>query len=342
MTIKRDKTPTIKDIAAKAGVSIGTVSRVLNKKEIVSEKTRKKVEQVVKELGYIPNEMARSLLRNKSKTIALIMPDLSNPFYAELFQGVEDIMSSEGYYVFVCDTSYKMENEHRYIKEMIGRGVDGMIFLSLYYCGEEIFNLVNNNVAAVAVQTYSNNMGMDLVTTDVENPSMEAYGHLIKLGHKKIAYVCIDKTRSVSRINPYLSALREAGIPLREEYIIDGYSTDTLGYMATEKLLELHDPPTAIQFINDYTALGAYNVIYNKGLRIPDDLSVIGYDDIKISKFLNPPLTTISQPIREMGRTAGEMLIKSINGDPNRIKREIRLPGKLIIRNSTASPKESV
>ena len=329
------KAQTIRDIAAKAGVAVCTVSRVLNNSDLVSKKTRKKVEKAIAECNYIPNEMARSLQRQKSKTIALIIPDLSNPFYAELFFGVEEVMSSEGYYIFVCNTKYLEENEHRYIKEMLAKGIDGLIFMSLYYCGDEIFDLVRKNVASVAVQTYVKDM--DLILTDTSRVVTEACNHLFELGHTKIAFICLDRAITADRLNAYISAHQAAGIAVREEYIIDGYTADTLGYMAVEKLLSLPEPPSAIQCINDYTAMGVYSALLELGLKIPEDISVIGYDDIKIAKILNPPLTTISQPILEMGRTAGEMLLQQIKRD--QIAREVHLPSRLIIRDSTSVPR---
>jgi len=280
--------------------------------------------------------MARSLLRSKSRTIALIIPDLSNPFFAELFFGIEEAMSREGYYVFVCNTNYRKENEHRYIKEMIGRGVDGMVFMRLYHCDEEIINLVQSNVSAVAVQTQIK--GVDLVRTDVSRAGIEACKHLFERKHRKIGYVCLNKNRTVERLAAYMTAHEEAGVPVREEYIVDGFTPDSLGYLATKRLLELPDPPTAIQFFNDYTALGAYNAILERGLRIPRDISVIGYDDINIARLLSPPLTTVAQPIQELGRRAGEMLLSSIDSGLHQAAEEIHLSANLVVRGSTGVP----
>jgi len=333
---EQNKPMTIKDIAAEAGVSICTVSRVLNKSDLVGKKTKKKVERVIEENGYIPNEMARSLLRKKSRTIALLIPDLSNPFYAELFFGIEEVMSSEGYYVYVCNTNYKMENERRYIKELIGRGIDGMIFMSLYYCGEDIFDFVRKNVSAVAVQTKVRDM--DLIVTDVQETGAEAIRHLFELGHRKIGYICFDKKTNVERLHSYLISHKEAGVPVKDEYVIDGYTPDTLGYMAAKRLLSLPEPPTAIQAFNDYTALGVYQAVIEAGLNIPKDISIVSYDDIKIAGLLNPPLTTVNQPIQEMGRTAGDLLLKNISRGAEHLPKEIHLPSKFVIRSSTAPP----
>lgn len=333
---KQGKATTIKDIAARANVSMGTVSRVLNKSDLVSRSTKKKVERIAEELGYIPNEMARSLLRNKSHTIALIAPDLTNPFFVELFRGIEEVMSREGYYIFVCNTKYEKENEHRYTMEMIGRGVDGIIFTSLYHHNEALFNLVKKNVSAVTVQTRIEDI--NCILANVTEAGIEACMHLFELGHRKIGYVCLDRNQTVDRLSAYLRAHERAGVAVREEYIVDGYPLDSLGHMAAKQLLELPDPPTAIQFYNDYTALGAYNAILDKGLRIPEDISVVGYDDIPIAKLLSPPLTTVAQPILDIGRSAGETLLNMIKHESSQLAREVWLPTKLVIRDSTAKP----
>ena len=336
--INADKKITIKDIAKKAGVAVCTVSRVLNDNDNVSKKTRKKVENIINEYNFIPNETARNMHKKNTGTVALIIPDLANPFYTELFCGIEEVMKEEGYYIFVCNTGYEHENEHKYIKEMIGRGVDGMIFMSLYHCGEEIFSIVREKIQAVSIQTEVENI--NTIMTDDFEILRQSMKHLIELGHKKIAFMCYSIAANRDRYRGYIKMLEESGIEVQNEYIVEDKFEKIDGYSAAKHLLGLGEPPTAIQTLNDSMAFGAYFAAMEKGIKIPDDLSIVGIDDILSARIFNPPLTTVRQPIREIGRSAGEILLKNIKSPNSRLAQKIWLPTQLMIRSSTAPPKK--
>ncbi len=327
------------DIAQRVGVSLCTVSRVINNHPAVSKKTRRKVEKAIEEMHYIPNENARTLLRRKSKTIGFIVPDISNPYYAELFQGTQDIMSKAGYSIFLANTGYEENNENASLREMLGRGVDGLILMSFYHVTDETTRLLRNNSNIVAIQT--NIPDLNLVETSDDVGEATAIEHLIALGHRKIAFVCLDVKSLRKRYKGYFSTLEKHGIPLRNDYVVEGFTPNTLGYEATKSLLALPDPPTAIAYINDYTACGAYIAVRENGLRIPQDISLVGFDDLQIAQLLDPPLTTIHQPIREMGRSAAQMLLNNME-DNGGSRKTILLPTELIVRGSTASPRKTV
>lgn len=334
------KVLTIKDIAKEAGVSICTISRVLNDSELVAKKTRKKVKKIIDDLNFIPNEMARGLLKRSSKSIALIIPDISNPFFSEMFYGIEDFVNKKGYSIFLCNTDYSHEKEKFYIKEMVGKGVDGIIIISTFFTDTELIESIMKNVRVVTVQTQI--LGIDGVITTDDQGTVEAIEYLIKLGHTKIAYVCLDIDSCRGRYEAYIKTLKQHNIPVKPEYFVEGYLTGNLGYLGTNQLLNLPDPPTAIQVLNDYTAFGCYKAIMERGLKIPSDISVVGFDDISMAKLLNPALTTVSQPIYAMGESAADLLLKNIIDGPKEIRREVLLPTEFIVRDSAAPPKNQV
>lgn len=333
----KDQNITIKDIAQIADVSISTVSRVLNDSDLVGKKTKKRVQKIIQEYDFIPNNMARGLLKKTSKAIALIIPDISNPYFAELFHGVEDGVNPHGYSIFLCNSNYSHKKESDYIKEMAERRVDGLIIVSAYINDRGIIHNLNKKMRIVTVQTQIE--GIDGVQTNVEQGTMDSIEYLIKLGHSKIAFICLDTKENDKRYKAYMRALEQNDISVRQEYIYEGHMRGNVGYEAAKYLLELPDPPTAVQTFNDYIAFGVYTATMEKGLKIPEDLSVVGFDDVAVGKLLNPPLTTVSQPIYTMGEVAADLLFKNIIDGPKPVPREVILPTKLQIRGSASHPK---
>lgn len=333
---------TITDVAKNAGVSVSTVSRVINGSTLVGKKTKVKVQKIIDEMNYIPNEMARGLIKRTSRTAALIIPDISNPFFTELIHGVEDVLNAQGYSMILCNSNFDHKKEKAYIMEMAERRVNGLIIISVFMQDSDLINRLNKTaMRIVAIQT--NIEGIDRVNTNDYKGMTEAIEHLIGLGHRKIAYLCMD-TRVETRLNAYKDALKRHDIPFEKDYIVEydfgkGLKTN-LGYSMTKKLLELPEPPTAIQALNDHIAFGAYMAVLEKGLEIPKDISIVGFDNVNMAKLLNPALTTVSQPIYELGEAGGELLIKSIINGPDHIQKEIVLPTQLIIRKSTDVPRK--
>jgi LacI family transcriptional regulator len=341
MTRRKDESSqsiTVVDIAKKAGVSITTVSRVTNNSNLVGKKTRNKVQKVIAEMNYIPNQMARGLSARRSKTIALIIPDISNPFFPELIHGVEDVVNKQGYSMFLCNSNFNHEKEKSYINEMAERRVDGVIIISAFLQDKSLIKRLNETTMRI-VTIQSQIEGIDCIKTTDYNGMTEAIEHLIGLGHRKIAFICIDLCGCKNRYSAYTDVLTRNGISVNEEYVVENCkessSKQNAGYLMTKRLLELTNPPTAIQTLNDYLAFGAYMAVVEKGLRIPEDISIVGYDDVTMARQVNPALTTVSQPAYAMGEAGGELLIKNISDGLNLICKEIVLPTKLIIRGST-------
>ncbi|HEY8362023.1 MAG TPA: LacI family DNA-binding transcriptional regulator [Tissierellaceae bacterium] len=329
---------TIKDIAKLANVSIATVSRVINNKPGgVSEETRKRILELVKELGYQPNAIARSLVTKKTKTIGLIIPDISNPFFPDIARGVEDGAYMYGYNVFLCNTDDNLAKESEYINALKEKYVDGIIFTSSSIPKHEhMVALIKSGIPVVIIDRRIDFEDVYGVFVDNYEGGYIATKYLIDLGHRRIACIAgpLHTTTAKDRLEGYKKALMESGISIEEELIFEGDYKINSGIVGAEKVLQ--HKITAIFACNDLMAYGAYKTIKSLGYKIPDDVSVIGFDDIQLSQILEPQLTTIKQPAYDMGLTAASMLIKLVEGQKLN-KRVINFKPRLIIRRSTKS-----
>lgn len=325
---------TIYDIAKKANVSISTVSRVFNGSASVSKKTAKKVQKIIDEMNYVPNAIARSLVRQTSKTIGLIMSDVTNPFFTDVIDGIENILSDHGFTSFMCDTRYSHEKENRYISQMLEKRVDGIIIFSAYASDTDLIERTKNIIPLVSVQsTFSE---VDCVNTTDENGAFEAVDYLIRQGHKKIAFLVYDYNNSTisDRLKGYLKAHKLHNIPVNKELVITSKYAANSGYHMTRQLLDKCPDVTAIFAYNDVIASSAYMAIKERGLKIPEDISIMGYDDIEMASMISPKLTTVSQPFYEIGKNAAELLLKRIKENRGYTPQKIILPTKLVIRDS--------
>lgn len=330
---------TIEDVARQAGVSTSTVSRVLNNSAPVSRVTKKKILKVIEELHFTPNAMARGLVKKSSKTLGLMIPEITNPFFLELIKGVEDVASRHGFSMFLCSTNRVPEKEEYYINEMLERRTNGLMLISTHINNKKMINRVKKLVEIVSVQ--SDIEDVDRVDTTDEQGVASVMEHLIELGHRKIAFVGyrFDVTSTRNRLLGYQRTLERHSLPLRKEYFNETDSVENPGYALTKQLLELKDRPTAIHCMTDYLAMGAYMAINESKLRIPADISVTGFDNIVISQLMAPTLTTVAQPIYQMGETAAELLIKNIAEGSKSVKQSIVIPTQLVVRGSSAPPK---
>jgi len=326
---------TIKDVAERAEVSITTVSHVINKTRFVSDELSERVFAAMRELDYQPNILARSLRSGRTKTIGLVIPDISNLFFAEISRKIEDKGFEFGYNVILCNTDEDILKEQRYINVLISKKVDGIIFFSTGGSSGITKNLVESDLPLVVADRETLDIDADIVLIDNEKGGHDATKYLISLNHKRIA--CISGpspiTPSAQRIEGYKKALLEANIPFDASLLRTSNFKFEGGEEEMQYLLNLPKPPTAVFVCNDMMALGAILAIKKTGKRVPDDISIIGFDNTPLSNFIFPPLTTVSQPIKEMADLIVELLIEKIRIKENKRRDKELIPefGKYIL-----------
>ena len=328
---------TMKDVAERARVSVATVSHVINETRFVSEELRQRVLQAIDEMDYQPDAVARSLRRKETRTIGLIVPDNSNPFFAEVARGIEDVGFEKGYSVILCNSDRNLEKELTYLDTLIAKRVDGIIFIAATAQVEHVKSLIESGMPVVVADRKMPEVEVDSVLADNFQGGYEATKHLLDLGHRWIG--CIsgpwDLTPSADRVAGYKLALNQHGLQADDDLIVRGDYLCQSGEMAVRRFSELSAPPTAIFACNDLMAIGAMKGIQEQGLRVPEDISVVGFDDIALASYLNPPLTTIAQPKYELGKLAAELVIQRTTGSGSREKQEIVLESRLVVRGST-------
>jgi LacI family transcriptional regulator len=328
----------MRDVAERAGVSITTVSHVINETRPVSDELRSRVLAAIDDLGYQPNVLARSLRRGKTHTIGMIVPDSANPFFAEVARGVEDTSFEQRYSVILCNSDGDLDKELFYTNVLVEKQVDGIIFVAAGGSAERIRDLQARRIPLVVVDRDVPDVAVDSVLTDNARGGELATRHLIELGHRRIGCVAgpSDVTPSAERITGYRDALRAASVSVDEALIVRGDFQYESGYRATQQLLSMNDPPTAVFACNDLMAVGAVSAALELGREVPRDLSVVGFDDVRLASFVNPPLTTIVQPKYEMGVLAAKMLVERMH-DLDMPPRREKLDTSLLIRQSTAA-----
>ena len=336
---------TITDVARRAGVSVTTVSHVINGTRFVSDELRLRVTAAMEELRYRPNYMARSLRSGETKIIGLVVPDNSNPFFAEISRVIEDVGFENGYSVILCNSDGDLNKEQAYINLLISKQVDGVIFIASGSKQDLLEELITNKIQVIVADRKIPQSMADVVLVNNEQGGYIASGHLVALGHERIG--CIsgpsDLTPSADRVKGYERALSEANIPIQDELIVAGDLRYQGGEKAMQRLLELNTPPTAVFASNDMMAIGAMRAIHNAGLRIPEDVSLVGFDDIPLAAALFPALTTVSQPMTELAQLTAKRLIDRIqNSEENFNPQQYILETELIVRDSCAPPRMTV
>ena len=327
----------MREVAEQANVSVTTVSHVINNSRPVNPETRMRVEQAMQDLGYQPNVLARSLRRGKSQTIGVILPDNTNPYFAEVVRAIEDTSFSHGYSVILCNSDNDLDKEHLYTNVLIEKQVDGIIFVAAGLSEENIRNLQKRGVPSVLVDRQVPGVEIDSVFADNQAGGILATNHLLSLGHTDIA--CISGPHGVrsssERIAGYRHALETAGLHPNPDWIFEGDFRFQGGHSAARVFFEGHQKPTAIFACNDLMAIGALHYAHENQLRIPGDISIIGFDDIRLAQFSNPPLTTIRQSKDRMGALAAELLLGRMGNGSQVIRQEI-VDVQLVVRSSTA------
>ncbi|MBY9081151.1 LacI family DNA-binding transcriptional regulator [Paenibacillus sp. HN-1] len=307
--------PTIKDVAKRANVSIATVSRVLNNLGGYSDKTREKVMQVIHETGYRPNAVARGLINKRTRTIGVLFPRVSSSFSSGILQGIEEYAHIHDYSIMICNTGGDGNRTLKVLELLQEKQVDGVIFCSSALKTEYVEIMAGMRVPIVLVSSESSYANIPFVRIDNYTAAFEAVEYLIGKGHRNIAMIGgrqEDQLAGVPRLEGYLGALRKHHIPVDERRIIYGDFRYESGYKGFEALLESARDITAIFAASDEMALGALSAAYKHGIRVPDDISVIGFDGLELSRMAVPPLTTVQQPLVEMGSLAFELILEMI------------------------------
>ncbi|WP_144480738.1 LacI family DNA-binding transcriptional regulator [Cytobacillus oceanisediminis] len=303
---------TIKDVAKQAKVSTATVSRVLNGLSGFSKETEEKVLRAIKELGYQPNAIARGLVSNKSNTVGILFPEVSSQFSSNILRGVEKAVHDLGSSVIVCNTASQGKRTMKYLQLLAEKRVDGILFVSEKMTEEYYKQLESMKVPVVLVSTESYQYPLPFVKVDDKHAAFTATDYLVKMGHSKIGMIggnTQDPIAGQTRVDGFKQAMAYNGLAIIEESIIHspGFSFKD-GYIHFPKLLEQSPDLTAIFAASDELALGAISSAHKAGIKIPDELSIIGYDNLPVAEMAIPPLTTVAQPLEQMGRVAAEML----------------------------------
>jgi LacI family transcriptional regulator len=340
---------TISDVAKRAGVSAMTVSRVLNGTGYTSVETRARVEAAVEELGYVPNALARQLRSKRTKTIALLVSDISNPFFTTIARGVEDVAMGHGFSVMYCNTDESEAEEERYLLMLIERQVDGVLLVPARSSGESFRLLHNHHVPVVTLDRRVDARGVDTVLCDSEAGAHALAGHLLELGHRRIAVLTGRPTisTSVDRVAGARRALEEAGLELPDELVhyggfLFGKSNQADGHRMTQQMLAAAgEMPSAVLCANNFIAFGAIRALREAGLRVPDDISVVAFDDLPEEWISEPFLTVAAQPAYRIGHEAAELLLRQIEGHQEPTGQSIVLPFEMRIRRSSAPPRLS-
>jgi LacI family transcriptional regulator len=327
------------DVARLARVVPSTVSYVINNgPRSVSVEARARVLKAIVKLGYHPSDVARSLRTQKTQTIGLVIPDITNPYYGEMTQAIEEVSFQHGYTVILAHSSHLPERELRYSQVLRSKQVEGVIFLPVTSDLEPVHSLARAGIHLVILERIV--PGYTCIVSDEHYGGYLATRHLLGLGHRTIGCIVLkgDSTSSAARVEGYRAALAEVGIPMEGDCIVESAYGYAAGESAAQRFLTLPNRPTAIVAHNDLIAIGAMKAFGHAGLKIPDNISVIGFDDIAAASYVQPPLTTIASPKRRMGRAAIETLLSLMKADEKGLPEMTKLPVNLVVRGSTSPP----
>lgn len=333
-------TVTIKDVAEKAGVNPSTVSRVINQDPNLSirEETKIRILNAIEELGYRPNAIARSLRLKTTGTVGMLIPDITNPFFPEVIKGAESAAAEKNMSLILCNTDENVEKEEHYIELLAEKRVDGILLASARIQDKTIDSLDKWGIPYVLVNRRTRRASGSYVVVDDVLGAQLAVQHLIDLGHKKIAHISgfLYTDTGLGRFEGYRRTLNLNGVPFLSEYMVEAGFTEKQGYRAMKKLMALPEHPTAVFASNDLIAIGAITAIHEEGLHVPEDISIVGYNDIWLAEKISPPLTTVKLPLYDMGYLSMEMLAKKITHEPVE-QEQIILKPELVLRKSVAS-----
>jgi LacI family transcriptional regulator, galactose operon repressor len=333
----RSPNVTMKDVARRSGVSSMTVSRVINGSDRVSPATRQHVEQIIEELGYVPSRLARGLIRQKTGTLALIVPDVANPYFTLIVRGAEDVARRADYRVILCDTRADLELEREVIEEMLAHRVEGIAIAPVSDRSRpHLRRLTKFGVPFVLIDRTVPGVESDVIVGDNVGGARRLVEHLISLGHRRIGFIVEsdDVSTARDRHRGYDEAHEAAGLALAENLIVRSTVDPAGGYDGMSRLLALEQPPTAVFTVNNLVALGAIEAVRAAGLEVPGDIALVCFDDIEYASRLYPFLTVMAQPAETLGSLGTQLLLDRIEGRAGTESRVVVLPAQFIVRRS--------
>ncbi|MFB9680219.1 substrate-binding domain-containing protein [Streptosporangium vulgare] len=332
----RGDRPSITRVARLAGVSATTVSHALNGRRPVADETRRRVLAAIDQLGYRPNVLARGLRTSRSQTIGLIIPDITNPFYPALARGLQDVLGPAGYDEIISNTDGDRELERAAIDQMIARQVDGLAFAVFHTHAEDLLPVIGAGIPVVRLGGRLAQAGVDVVHSDDEGGAAEATRYLLERGYRRIGFVCGPHAEgpAAERVAGYRSALLAAGADADPRLVAHTHFSRAGGSSGTARLLDLPEPPDAVLCANDIMAIGALDTAEERGLRVPADLAVMGFDDIEAASLVSPGLTTMANPAREIGQACARRLLERLRGGTAELSAETVIPARLVRRRS--------
>ena len=339
------KKPALTDmraVAERARVSIATVSRTINRVPTVNPKMAKRVWDAIQELNYLPNTQARALVSGRSGVLGLIVSEITNPFFSELIQGFEDVAVESGFEILVTSTNYDPKRWELCIRRMLERKADGVAIMTFGIEEPLLEELARRDIPQVFIDAGPERSAISLLKVDYRHGIRQGVQHLATLGHRKIAFVSgpMRLHSAHSRRDAFCASMKECGIRTYSEWLLEGDHTLEGGVLAMQKLLARGNLPTAVMCSNDMTAIGVLHAAYRADLRVPDDLSIIGFDDIHIAEVMFPPLTSIRMSRMDLARAAVTALRSHIENDSP--QREYKIDTHLVVRESTGYPKGAV
>jgi LacI family transcriptional regulator len=325
---------TLAQVASLAGVSPTTVSHVLSGKRLVGAATRVTVQEAIRQLGYRPNNVARSLRTRRSRMVAVVVPDLTNSFYGVLTRGLADAVDRAGYGTYVCNTDGVAEREAKFLEDVLDRGADGIVMASVDVASVGAVGPAEVGTPIVCIGGSLNHPRVDVVVADDLVGSHAVTQHLVARGAVRIAMIQGPPESGSARVEGFRQAMAESGLRLDPQLMVPGDWTRHGGHDAMHMLMSRSNPPDAVFCANDLTAIGAIDAARERGLSIPDDVAIAGFDDIDAATIVSPTLTTVRNPAYDTGRTAGELLVSRMLGEYDGAGRTIVLPCPVVTRGS--------
>jgi LacI family transcriptional regulator len=335
----------IRDVAQRAGVSIATVSRAVNGIPSVAPDLAQRVWKAVKEVGYLPNTQARALVSGRSRVLGLIVSEITNPFFPELVQEFDNLAVAQGYEVMIGSTNYSPERTESLIRRMLQRNVDGVAVMTFGIEEDLVRKLVEREFPLVFVDAGPDLPNIRLLKVNYGEGIRQAVQHLAALGHRRMAFISgpLYLRSAAARRDAFVKSMAELGLSVPPDHIVEGTHTMEGGMEAMDKLIALPDLPTAVLCSNDMTAIGVLHALYATTHRVPEEISVVGFDDIHLAQFMLPPLTTVQMSCRDLAAAAVEALRAGIERDHPKVeKKEWPIPTRLVVRQSTAFPRGSL